>query len=463
LAYNPGVTNISGQILAQGVNSAAGSLADSIKQYSQNKILSGQSVAKFEAAIKADPAMLQLFQSEQAPQEAAKAFAKLTKEGTVGLKDAAVLAQFADGYTQHKKEQQDMALKNAQAQEAQARGAQFAEQVAASKREQADRDRAARMLADAFMPKQGQSEMGQAIGAGAKFEQLGGMSTKPGAAVDPSIMEVVRKVGQSGVPITPEVERFLNHTMNAQTREDAIRARGVRPALDLEKGVRSTDEKGNPIEVTYDKTTGKEFARGPIQKPPVVPDPLVNSMYQDFSRERNERVLPALASLEAYDNIERIMGASPGLFVNGKLANAELFVKQVANSLGMKNVDVANSETIRSLFAVPVAQIIKNFGAGTGLSDADREFAIRASGGDLTLTEESIRRLVKIGKIASENVRKNFDERLDSAFPEDTENPSYRQIRKALRLPKAATAFAAAAAEPTVSKSQSILDKYGIK
>jgi len=231
---------------------------------------------------------------------------------------------------------------------------------------------------------------------------------------------------------------------------------------------RSVDDRGNPVEVTVDKKTGKEIMRGPVNKPPSVPDPLINSMYQDFSKERQERVLPALSSLRAYEEIEKILKGDEGKVISGAFANPELLAKRVASALGAKNVDVKNTETMRALFAVPVAQIIRNFGAGTGLSDADREFAAKAAGGDITLNAESIKELVRIGKEASENIRAQYEERLDSAFPEDGENPAFRQVRKALMLPKGgvkpapAPAAGTAAPAPT-SPADAILRKYGIK
>lgn len=194
---------------------------------------------------------------------------------------------------------------------------------------------------------------------------------------------------------------------------------------------------------------GKLNPRAPAQPQPQIPNPLVDSMYKDISKERADSVMPALSSLRAYDEIDRILNSESGKIISGKFANPELFFKQAANAIGAKNADVQNTETLRSLFAVPVAQIIKNFGSGTGLSDADREFAAKAAGGDITLSEGTIKELVRIGKQASENIRSNYEERLDSTFPENSDNESFKQARRALGLPKAGKASKEAAVAPS--------------
>lgn len=76
------------------------------QEYNRNKMLTSQSIAKWEGTVKANPEIAQFLDSSNpnAPEAATKAFAKLHKDGAVGLKDAAVLAQFADSFVSSKKE-----------------------------------------------------------------------------------------------------------------------------------------------------------------------------------------------------------------------------------------------------------------------------------------------------------------------------------------------------------------------
>lgn len=110
MPYQPGVQDISGQLRAQGragmITGIGEGIAGGFQEYSRNKFLTGQSTAKWEAAVRANPEIAQVLESPNAPSDAAKAFAKLHKDGAVGLRDAAVLAQFADSFVSQKKESQ---------------------------------------------------------------------------------------------------------------------------------------------------------------------------------------------------------------------------------------------------------------------------------------------------------------------------------------------------------------------
>ena len=99
-----------------------------------------------------------------------------------------------------------------------------------------------------------------------------------------------------------------------------------------------------------------------------------------------------------------------GIFT-GKAANLQLGRKAYLQYLGFTeaqlNDPVANTEAFMAAVVGPTAEVIKAFGAGTGLSDADREFALRGVGGTIKLTEAGIRRIIKINKkIAAFKVRR---------------------------------------------------------
>jgi len=72
------------------------------------------------------------------------------------------------------------------------------------------------------------------------------------------------------------------------------------------------------------------------------------------------------------------------------------FLKLGGMKLGGQTIE--NTETFAANAGSLVGKIIKQFGAGTGLSDADREFAMKIAGGDISLDEQSIRKLLDIGE-----------------------------------------------------------------
>lgn len=70
---------------------------------------------------------------------------------------------------------------------------------------------------------------------------------------------------------------------------------------------------------------------------------------------------------------------------------------------------IANTEAYSALMGREVAELIKAFGAGTGLSDADREFATKMAGGTVALTKESLRRILAINERARRNIIKRHN------------------------------------------------------
>ncbi len=72
--------------------------------------------------------------------------------------------------------------------------------------------------------------------------------------------------------------------------------------------------------------------------------------------------------------------------------------------------DVANTEAYYANQAKQVAQVIKAFGAGTGLSDADREYAEKAAAGKITMSEKSLRKIIEMNQKASRNLISKFNE-----------------------------------------------------
>lgn len=94
----------------------------------------------------------------------------------------------------------------------------------------------------------------------------------------------------------------------------------------------------------------------------------------------------------------------------GKFANFETGLGAVLHELGIsyKEGEVENAQAFVAAQAKQVASLVKSFGAGTGLSDADREFSIQAAGGDITMNEKSIRKILDINERAALNVIKNY-------------------------------------------------------
>jgi len=118
-------------------------------------------------------------------------------------------------------------------------------------------------------------------------------------------------------------------------------------------------------------------------------------------------------------------------FISGTLANARL---AVAKAVG---IDVSATEAYFAGIGQQVAERITAFGAGTGLSDADREFAKKIAGGEETLTVGAIRRIIRINNESARNVMGKYNEERTRLGKKDPEVLDYfpelsitRQVRR---------------------------------
>ncbi len=89
----------------------------------------------------------------------------------------------------------------------------------------------------------------------------------------------------------------------------------------------------------------------------------------------------------------------------------------------------ANSQAYAANMAQNVGRIIKQFGAGTGLSDADRQYAEKMAGGKITLDAKALNKILDINERAARSVitRHNKDvEGIKSKIPLKVEMPVKR-------------------------------------
>jgi hypothetical protein len=123
-----------------------------------------------------------------------------------------------------------------------------------------------------------------------------------------------------------------------------------------------------------------------------------------------DKVLASKASAEDAAQILATNMVGKTLLDKGMItgAGADFFVQLNKGLLraGMDfgGADAAqNSQAYGALMAANTAKIIKQFGAGTGLSDADREYALKAAAGDISMDEKAIRKILNINNKAAQN------------------------------------------------------------
>lgn len=118
-----------------------------------------------------------------------------------------------------------------------------------------------------------------------------------------------------------------------------------------------------------------------------------------------------------------ITGSGANFFVGFNNA-----LKQAGIDAGYADA-AANSQAYAAAMATNTAKLIKAFGAGTGLSDADREYALKAAAGDVTMTETAIRRILDINDKAANRVidkHNSVAKNVKSVVPLTVEKPVFK-------------------------------------
>jgi hypothetical protein len=112
----------------------------------------------------------------------------------------------------------------------------------------------------------------------------------------------------------------------------------------------------------------------------------------------------ATAARDDIDAIHRARGEldTKGGVFSGAFADKKLYLAKAAELLGIANADkIQNTEAYGAAIGSRVASMVKAFGSGTAISDGDRRFAAAMAGGQVTLDENSMRRILDIGEQAA--------------------------------------------------------------
>lgn len=121
-----------------------------------------------------------------------------------------------------------------------------------------------------------------------------------------------------------------------------------------------------------------------------------------------------------------------GGFYSGFGAERRLDVAKLGALFGITDPRaIANTETFKSVMGGVVLDAVKGLGAGSGISNADREFAERMAGGSINLDEASIRRAIDITERATKSKITSHNELVDKVI---TQIPNMAPMAGALRI-----------------------------
>jgi len=115
--------------------------------------------------------------------------------------------------------------------------------------------------------------------------------------------------------------------------------------------------------------------------------------YQELNTKANE----SLKGLDINKQSQQIFDEG---IIAGAFANMRVSINKGLMATGMASAEAAaitaNTETYKAYRGNAVAINIQAFGAGTGLSDADRDYAEAMAGGKIEMTNEAIAKILKI-------------------------------------------------------------------
>lgn len=168
----------------------------------------------------------------------------------------------------------------------------------------------------------------------------------------------------------------------------------------------TTTEKWVPSGDPYDPKLLSAEALAQKQKTrPKTEINLADKGWSEFNKQQAKNVFEmktdaegALAGLSSLRESKKLIDSG---VITGTGAEWVTAFGNALKTLGWGDMDgVANTQAFMASMGNQVAQIIKQFGAGTGLSDADRDYAEKIVGGKITMSEEAIRRLMDINEKA---------------------------------------------------------------
>jgi hypothetical protein len=161
----------------------------------------------------------------------------------------------------------------------------------------------------------------------------------------------------------------------------------------------------NGAAVSADSAVGAPFTKQPEVSVNTAIDPMLEGAGKLFM-DQTKTAQSSADQIRSIHDARRALDG-PGGVITGFRANDRLAMKQLATMLGADPSSVENTQTFNAAMK-PVIMASLGGSLGTGVSNADRDFLQRASGGDITLDEGAIRRILDINeKIARDKIERH--------------------------------------------------------
>lgn len=180
---------------------------------------------------------------------------------------------------------------------------------------------------------------------------------------------------------------------NAYAKDEAYAGRQPMSRLEYEQAIRKSGAQNTSIDLSGG--TGKQ-------------------VFEEVGKSA-EKAQSAVAGFNAIQEANTALDAG---IISGSGADLRLGLQKLGAMFGADPTTIQNTETFRAAVAPQVAAMVKATTGTTNISNADREFAEKAAGGNIELDAGSIKRLMKIAEKASRATVERHRKILDKVYPE---------------------------------------------
>ncbi len=297
-----------------------------------------------------------------------------------------------------------------------------------------------------------------AVGGGGQGTMAGGDNLSEGAG---NADRLQRLYSIANNPMTNDVNRKLAIGEIERIRKGADPAAALameKARIDIAKGKRELEKPlidPTTTEREYERAKKegfkgdlfdfkRELAKAGASNTSVNTNPGPSKQVYETVEKRADEARAAAAALPSFAEAKRLVDS--GNITLGAGADLRVSMQKVGALFGLDATSASNAETFRSVMAPTVLALVKGLGAGSGISNADREFAEKAAGGNIQLEPATIKRMIEIGAKAADAKIKAHNKMLDTVYPDTDDNN--RQVRALFGVNPADYPLPTAPAEP---------------
>ena len=168
---------------------------------------------------------------------------------------------------------------------------------------------------------------------------------------------------------------------------------------------------GDPRRAQYIDAIRKETQFAPAASTTIKMAPQESAFESSLGTGQSKKILDSKTAAEDASQILQTNEVGRSLLKSGAITGkgADFLVglnaglKQAGIDFGYADA-AANSQAYGAAMAANTGNLIKQFGAGTAISDADRAYATKAAAGEITMDETAIRKVLDINDRAARNV-----------------------------------------------------------